>query len=213
VSDERSAADFLPPRLSLKALREAAAGCHGCDLYRRATQTVFGEGPLRASAMLVGEQPGDREDREGHPFVGPAGGLLHDAMREAGIDPTAVYITNAVKHFSFVERGKRRIHQAPKRTEIRACRPWLEAELRLVRPAVVVALGATAAFALLGPRFRLTEQRGRLVSGELAPRVIATVHPAAVLRAPDRAARAEARAAFVADLERVAEALAAQHAS
>ncbi|HTW86218.1 MAG TPA: UdgX family uracil-DNA binding protein [Candidatus Sulfotelmatobacter sp.] len=188
----------------MPALREAAAGCHGCDLYRHATQTVFGEGPLHATAMLIGEQPGDREDREGHPFVGPAGKLLHEALAEAGIDPARVYITNAVKHFAFVERGKRRIHRAPKRTEVRACLPWLEAELRLIQPGVVVALGATAAQALLGPKFRVTEERGRLVTSELAPRVVATVHPASILRAIDEDARRAARAEFVDDLRTVA---------
>lgn len=201
------AADYLPQRLSLKSLREAAAGCHGCDLYRNATQTVFGEGSARARLMFVGEQPGDREDLEGHPFVGPAGKLLRRAMSEAGIAPRDVYLTNAVKHFKYVWRGKRRIHAKPKQIELRACHPWLEAEIAVVRPRLVVALGATAAQALFGSSFRLTEQRGRLLSAPLAPRVIATVHPSSILRAPDDDTRHAEFGGFVRDLQTVAKAI------
>jgi uracil-DNA glycosylase family protein len=169
-------------------------------LYEHATQTVFGEGLAHAPLMFVGEQPGDREDREGHPFVGPAGSLLRRAMDAAGVDPRDAYITNAVKHFKFVERGKRRIHAKPKVTEVRACLPWLEAEIALVRPHVVVALGATAAQALLGPAFRLTAHRGELLAARLAPRVLATVHPSSILRARDDETRHREFAAFVQDL-------------
>lgn len=203
----RSAAEFFPPRMTLKSVREAAAHCRGCDLYKDATQTVFGEGPAHARVMFVGEQPGDSEDREGHPFVGPAGKLLRRAMVEAGIEPREAYITNAVKHFKFIWRGKRRIHNKPKVTEIRACRPWLEAEIKLVRPEIVVALGATAAQALLGSSFRLTAHRGEVVSSDLAPRVIATMHPSSILRAPDDEARHVETAEFIGDLKRVARAL------
>ncbi len=178
-----SAADFLPSRLSLKSLRDAAAACRGCDLYKYATQTVFGEGPARARLMLVGEEPGDSEDLEGHPFVGPAGKLLHRAMEAAGIASRDVYVTNAVKHFKFIERGKRRIHQKPKIVEVRACKPWLESEIALVKPRLIVALGASAAQSLLGSTFRLMANRGRVLSGP--PRILPTIHPSAVLRAPD----------------------------
>ena len=201
-----SAADFLPDRLSIRSLREAAADCRGCDLYRHATQTVFGEGKARARLMFVGEQPGDREDLEGHPFVGPAGKLLHNAMVQAGIDPRTVYITNTVKHFKFITRGKRRIHSKPRTIEIRACMPWLEAELKAIRPGLVVALGATAAQALLGAKFRLTRHRGEIVSSALAERVLATVHPSSILRERDDEARHRELAAFVADLRVVAKA-------
>ncbi len=197
----RSAADYLPAQLSLKRLREAAAGCRGCDLYKYATQTVFGEGKSRAPIMLVGEQPGDSEDKEGHPFVGPAGRVLHEALAAAGIPPSDIYVTNAVKHFKFVWRGKRRIHAKPRRLEIMACRPWLQAEIEQVRPRVVVALGATAAQALLGASFRLTHHRGEFQTSELAPNVIATIHPSAILRAPDEASRHEEMARFIADLK------------
>ena len=196
-----SAADFLPPRASLKSLREAAAGCRGCDLYQHATQTVFGEGRARAPMMLVGEQPGDSEDRLGHPFVGPAGKLLHTAMERAGIEPRDVYVTNAVKHFKFVERGKRRIHATPKSIEIRACKPWLDAEIRVVRPALIVVLGATAARSLLGASFRLLANRGRVLPALLAIPVLATVHPSAILRAPDDATRHRELGKFVEDLQ------------
>jgi len=204
---ERSAAEYLPQRVSMKSLREAAAHCRGCDLYKHATQTVFGEGGVRSKVMFIGEQPGDVEDREGHPFVGPAGTLLRKAMTQAGIDPKAAYITNAVKHFKFIERGKKRIHQKPKTIEIRACEPWLESELRIVHPQIVVALGATAAQALLGGTFRLTKHRGEVLSSPLAPRVLATVHPSSILRAPDAQTRRREMGKFLEDLKQVAEML------
>ncbi|MFI7640977.1 UdgX family uracil-DNA binding protein [Nonomuraea sp. NPDC049400] len=181
----KSAAEFLPDKRDLDSLRQAAACCEGCDLYRNATQTVFGEGPVEARYMLVGEVPGDQEDRQGHPFVGPAGRLLDKGLEEAGIQRDDVYVTNAVKHFSFTLRGKRRIHQKPTAAEITACHPWLDAELAVVRPEVIVVLGATAARALLGREFRVTQQRGEPVPlGDAL--AVATVHPSAVLRAPDR---------------------------
>jgi len=203
----RSAADFFPPKLTLKSAREAAAHCRGCELYKHATQTVFGEGKAHAKIMLVGEMPGDREDIEGHPFVGPAGKLLDRAMQAAGLPRSDVYITNAVKHFNFVERGKRRIHATPKRIHVNACRPWLEAEIKLVRPTVVVTMGATASQALLGPAFRLTKHRGEILSTDLAGRIVATVHPSAILRAPDDETRHEEMAKFIEDLKRVARVL------
>jgi uracil-DNA glycosylase len=192
-----SAAEFLPDRLDLESLRSAAACCEGCGLYRNATQTVFGEGPRQARFMLVGEQPGDQEDRQGHPFVGPAGRVLDKGLAEAGIPRDDVYVTNAVKHFSFTLRGKRRIHQKPTAAEIEACHPWLDAELAVVEPRVVVVLGATAARALLGREFRVTQHRGEPVplGDSLA---VATIHPSAVLRAPDRDA---AYAGFLSDLQ------------
>jgi len=204
---KRSAADYLPNRMSLKSLRAAAARCHGCDLYKDATQTVFGEGKARARIMFVGEQPGDGEDKLGHPFVGPAGKLLYKAMQAAGIAESDIYITNAVKHFKFVWRGKRRIHAKPRRIEVMACRPWLQAELEEVRPSVVVALGATAAQALMGASFRLTHHRGEFVASDLAPRVLATVHPSAILRAPDEETRHAEMVKFIADLKLVAKAV------
>ena len=199
-----SAADFIPPHPTLPKLRAAAAGCRGCDLWVNATQTVFGEGPRAADVMLVGEQPGDQEDRQGHPFVGPSGQLLDAALEEAGIDRTRVYVTNSVKHFKFVviERG-RRLHKKPSAAEVRACNPWLQEEIRLLKPRVVVALGATAAQALLGKQFRVTQDRGRPIPTEFAEAVVATVHPSAVLRAPPEA-RDEARQEFFADLKKVA---------
>ncbi|MEV0360841.1 UdgX family uracil-DNA binding protein [Nocardia sp. NPDC050697] len=197
------AGEFVPEGAGIAELRAAAAGCRGCDLHRDATQTVFGEGPAHAALLLVGEQPGDQEDRRGHPFVGPAGGLLDRALDEAGIDRGACYLTNAVKHFRFTERGKRRIHRQPGRTEIVACAPWLAAELRAVRPRLVLCLGAIAAQAVLGTGFRVSERRGELV--ELPGHaVLATVHPSAVLRAPDRE---EAYREFAADLGRARAAL------
>ncbi len=200
----RSAADYVPDTRSLKRLREASAACRGCDLYKYATQTVFGEGKARAPLMFVGEQPGDSEDRAGRPFVGPAGALLRKTMLQAGIDPKSAYITNAVKHFKFVVRGKRRIHAKPKTIEVQACEPWLESEITLVKPELVVALGATAAQALLGPSFRLTKHRGEIVSSPLAARVIATVHPSSILRAPDPDRRHRELALFLEDLRTVA---------
>lgn len=199
-----SAADFIPPHPTLPKLREAAAHCRGCDLWVNATQTVFGEGPRSAEVMLVGEQPGDQEDRQGHPFVGPAGRLLDTALEQAGIDRTRVYVTNSVKHFKFVqiERG-RRLHKKPSPGEVRACNPWLQEEIRLVKPRVIVALGATAAQALLGKQFRVTQHRGKPVRSELAEAIVATVHPSAILRAPDDT-REQARREFLADLKAVA---------
>jgi uracil-DNA glycosylase len=194
-----TAAPLVPPRPTLPSLREAAAGCQACPLWRTGTQTVFGEGRAGARAMLVGEQPGDREDREGRPFVGPAGRLLDDALEEAGIDRSLAYVTNVVKHFKWTPRGKRRIHQKPSWGEVAACRPWLDAELAVVRPAVLVCLGATAAQALLGRQFRVTKQRGEPVESDLAPVVLATIHPSAILRM-DGAEREAEQAAFVADL-------------
>jgi DNA polymerase len=204
-----SAADFLPARPTPRTLREAARLCRGCKLWMVGTQTVFGEGPTPSRLMIVGEQPGDQEDREGHPFVGPAGRLLDTALEEAGIDRGSVYVTNAVKHFKW-ERGektKRRIHKKPNDGEIRACRPWLDEEMKLVKPKVVVCLGATAAQALLGKTFRVTKSRGQKVSVPFADAVFATVHPSSILRAPDPKARDEARRAFVADLKKVSRCL------
>ena len=189
---------------NLEGLREAAKNCEACDLYKRATQTVFGEGSPKAKVMLVGEQPGDQEDREGRPFVGPAGKLLDAALEEAGVDRTKVYVTNAVKHFKWEPRGKRRIHKKPNAVEITACRQWLDGEIAALHPKVIVCLGATAAQALLGRAFRVTEQRGEFVSSELAPYVMATVHPSSILRAPDDTARHEAMKRFVADLKTIA---------
>lgn len=203
--DDAGAAEYLPRQRSLASLRKAAAKCKGCDLYKAATQTVFGEGPSRARIMLVGEQPGDAEDKEGHPFVGPAGRLLHKAMQAAGMTH-GVYVTNAVKHFKYIWRGKRRIHAKPKRLEILACRPWLEAEILEIRPAVIVALGATAAQSLLGPAFRLTKHRGTFVSSPWPCKVLATIHPSAILRARDEAERDAAMRGFVSDLRLAARA-------
>jgi DNA polymerase len=200
------ATPFLPDRHSIKALREAVQGCRGCHLWRPATQAVFGTGSPRSRLMLVGEQPGDREDIEGRPFVGPAGRELDRGLEEAGIDRADAYVTNVVKHFKFEERGRRRIHQTPKRFEIDACRPWLEAELAAVKPDALVLLGATAAKALLGSSFRVTQHRGELLDSDLAPVVAATIHPSAILRAPDDAARQAEREAFAADLAVVARA-------
>jgi|SRR5688572_13177634 len=192
---------FLPAKLSLPALRDAAAGCRGCPLYINATQTVFGEGSARAVIMLVGEQPGDREDLAGRPFVGPAGQLLNEVIAEAGLARKQVYVTNAVKHFYFEPRGKFRLHKRPPATAIKACMPWLQSELKVVAPAVVVLLGATAAQTLLGSKFRITRDRGKVMKHALAPAMIATFHPSAILRAPDQAARAAGRAALLADLK------------
>ena len=198
-----SAADFLPERINLTSLQRAVQGCRGCSLYRDATQAVFGEGLKRSRLMLVGEVPGDREDREGKPFVGPAGLLLDRVLVEAGIERDDAYVTNAVKHFKWEARGKRRIHSKPSARQIRACRPWLDAEVDVVEPEVIVALGATAAQALLGKDFRVTRQRGEFVESELAPYVTATVHPSSVLRMPDDESRRAARAELVDDFRAV----------
>jgi uracil-DNA glycosylase family protein len=203
----RTAAPFVPDTTSVKTLSAAAHECRGCDLYKTATQVVFGAGPKKARVMLVGEQPGDQEDRQGQPFVGPAGALLDKALEDAGIPRDEVYVTNAVKHFKWEPRGKRRIHKKPRASEIKACHPWLEAELRAVKPAVIVCLGATAAQSVFGSQFKLMQQRGRVLASALAPQAVATIHPSAVLRAPDSEGRREAYAMLVADLKVVAKAL------
>ena len=202
------ATPFLPQRRSLGALRDAAADCRGCDLWRPATQTVFGEGPPDATFVLVGEVPGDREDREGRPFVGPAGRELDQALEAAGIDRAEVYVTNAVKHFRFEERGKRRIHRKPDAKQVKACNPWLRAELGVLAPEVLVLLGATAAKALLGSAFKLMAERGRPLGSDLAPVVVATIHPSSILRNRDGEARQTQRDMLVEDLRVAAQALA-----
>jgi uracil-DNA glycosylase len=202
-----SAADFVPTGRSLSALRAASATCRGCDLWKRGTQTVFGQGPAHPRVIMVGEQPGHEEDLAGRPFVGPAGRILDRALVAAGIARGDVYVTNVVKHFKWEPRGKRRIHAKPNQMEIAACLPWLRAELDLLKPETVVCLGATAAQALLGTRFRVTRQRGQWVSGPWATRVLATVHPSSILRAPDEEARRREFDAFVVDLAAVSAAL------
>ena len=204
---EGTAAAYLPKRLSLSALREAAAGCKACDLWKTGTQTVFGEGAKKSEVMFVGEQPGDYEDREGRPFVGPAGQLLDRALEQARIDRRLAYVTNVVKHFKWQARGKRRIHQKPNANEIAACRPWVEAELSVVSPRVLVCLGATAAQALLGRSVRVTRDRGRPLESAYAPVAFATVHPSSILRAPDDESRRRERQLFVDDLRVAAAAL------
>lgn len=199
-----TARPWLPEKPTLPRLREAAAGCKGCDLWQRGTQTVFGEGSPHARVMMVGEQPGDKEDLQGRPFVGPAGAVLDKALAEAGIDRNDVYVTNIVKHFKWEPRGKRRIHKKPNALEISACRPWLEAEIAVTRPEVVVLLGATAAQGILGRDFRVTQHRGEWVSSDIAPFVLATVHPSSILRAPDDESRHQEMRKFVADLKTVA---------
>jgi len=195
----------VPDQLTLPALREAAAGCRACDLYKTGTQTVFGQGAEHAQVMFVGEQPGDREDREGKPFVGPAGRVLDEALEEAGIDRRRVYITNAVKHFKWKPQGKRRLHQKPNAAEINACRPWLDGEIAVVKPHLLVLLGATAAQALLGRDFRVSVQRAQLMERPGLPPMMATVHPSSILRAPDDETREIEMRAFVQDLKRVAQ--------
>jgi uracil-DNA glycosylase family protein len=198
-----SAEDLIPEKPSLRSLRAAAADCRACDLWQTGTQTVFGEGPRRAAVLFVGEQPGNEEDLAGEPFVGPAGRLLDQALAEAGIDRSLVYLTNVVKHFKWEPRGKRRIHKKPNAREISACRPWLNAEIALLKPKVIVALGATAAQALLGPQFRVTKQRGQFIEVGFAPSVMATVHPSSILRAPDAETRRQEYRRLVADLKRL----------
>jgi len=202
-----SAADFLPEKLTLKALGEASEGCRGCELYKDATQTVFGQGRKGARLMLVGEQPGDKEDKEGKPFVGPAGRLLDRALEEAGIDRSEAYVTNAVKHFKWKPRGSRRLHQTPRAGEIEACKPWLQAELQAVEPEAVLAMGATAARSLFGPKVKVTKDRGRPLESPLAPLAAVTIHPSAILRLRDHDEREAEFAGFVADLEGVASTL------
>ncbi len=204
---ETSAADFLPEKHTLPVLREAAKKCKGCDLWTKGTQTVFGEGASHAKVILVGEQPGDKEDLSGKPFVGPAGALLDKALVEAGFDRKEVYVTNAVKHFNWEPRGKRRIHKKPNGMQIAACRPWFEAEVEAIKPRVIVCLGATAAQSLLGRTFKVTQRRGELIRSELAPYILATVHPSSILRAPDEETRHVEMAKFIEDLKRVNEAL------
>src|SRR3954471_24209934 len=198
-----TAAPLFPPPPALPPLRQVAAGCQACDLYKCGTQTVFGEGRVQARVMLVGEQPGDSEDKAGRPFVGPAGKLLDKALEAAGIDRNLVYVTNVVKHFKWVPRGKRRLHEKPNAREIAACRPWLEAEIAVVKPRVLVLLGATAAQAILGKSFKVTQQRGQILASDLAPRVMATVHPSSLLRAPDDETRRRETQRFVEDLSRI----------
>jgi uracil-DNA glycosylase len=197
------ATPFLPESKDLESLQRAVEGCRGCGLYRDATQAVFGEGGGSSRIVMVGEQPGDAEDRQGRPFVGPAGKLLDKALEQAGIDRTKVYLTNAVKHFKFEQRGKRRLHKKPSDSEIGACRPWLEAEISRIRPEVIVCLGATATRAVLGKQYRLTRERGKFVAHPWAPHVIATIHPSAILRAPEEDQRHAEFAQFLADLNLV----------
>ena len=204
---ERSALDYFPEAISYIDLKNAAAGCRGCDLYKNATQTVFGEGPGGAKVLFVGEQPGDEEDLSGRPFVGPAGRLFDKALGEAGIDRDGVYLTNVVKHFKWIPKGKRRLHQKPRASEVEACLPWFAAELEIIKPGILVCLGATAAQALLGPEFRVTRDRGKWLNSPMAQRVIATVHPSSVLRARDSESRQMMYVEFVRDLEIVAAAL------
>ncbi|MBB6143934.1 DNA polymerase [Silvibacterium bohemicum] len=200
----RSARQYLPEKITLHALQETAKGCRGCDLYRDATQTVFGEGQRGAEIIFIGEQPGDQEDIAGKPFVGPAGRLLDTCMEAAGIDRKAAYVTNAVKHFKWEPRGKRRIHKKPSMREIAACRPWLDAEVEAVSPKLIVCLGATAAQALLGSSFRVTQERGTIKKVEGYPPILATVHPSSILRAPDDETRKKETELFIADLKIVA---------
>jgi uracil-DNA glycosylase len=203
--DVPTAAPFVPPNPTLPKLQLASKGCKGCELYKRGTQTVFGEGARRASVIFVGEQPGDKEDLEGKPFVGPAGNILNKALEAAQIDRTEVYVTNAVKHFKWEPRGKRRIHKKPNALEVAACRPWLDAEIAVIKPRVVVCLGATAAQALLGKSFRVTQQRGEVITSPLMPyAIMATVHPSSILRAPDDEARHAEMARFIDDLKKIA---------
>jgi DNA polymerase len=202
-----TAAPLIPNHPDLPCLQQAARACRACDLWKLGTQTVFGEGSEHARVMFVGEQPGDREDLAGRPFIGPAGALLDKALEQAGIDRRQVYVTNAVKHFKWEPRGKRRIHKKPNQLQISACRPWLNAEIQVVRPAVIVCLGATAAQALLGKAFRVTQQRGQMLSSDMGPLITATVHPSSILRAPDDESRHREMRLFVADLKKVAAAM------
>ncbi|HET7483394.1 MAG TPA: UdgX family uracil-DNA binding protein [Actinomycetota bacterium] len=204
VGEIDTAAALIPARPTLPKLREAAAGCRACHLYKTGTQTVFGEGRRKAEVVFVGEQPGDKEDLEGRPFVGPAGRVLDAALERAGIDRDLVYITNVVKHFKWEARGKRRIHKKPNMSEITACKPWLEAELDVIRPKALVCLGSTAAQALLGRDFKVTQRRGELVESPLAALVTATIHPSAILRERDEKSRHDAMEAFVEDLTNLA---------
>jgi len=201
---QSTAEPLVPKKPNLENLREAAAGCRACDLWKRGTQTVFGEGSPHARVMMVGEQPGDKEDLQGRPFVGPAGGVLNKALAAAGIDRDEVYVTNIVKHFKWEPRGKRRIHKKPNTVEINACRPWLDAEIRVIQPEVVVLLGATAAQGIMGRNFRLTQHRGEWLQSDIAAYVTATVHPSSILRALDDESRHEEMRKFIEDLKKVA---------
>ncbi len=204
TSADSKAWDLIPPRPTLPALKNAAADCRACDLWKKGTQTVFGEGSRRVNVMFVGEQPGNEEDLTGKPFVGPAGRFFDNALEEAGIDRKQTYVTNVVKHFKWEPRGKRRIHKKPNAAEIAACRPWLESEIAVIKPDVIVALGATAAQSLLGPQFRVTKQRGEFIPSTLAPYVMATVHPSSILRAPDDETRERETRLFIDDLKKLA---------
>jgi len=207
VRESASAAPLVPSRPTLKKLKIAAAGCQACDLWRTGTQTVFGEGSQSSTVMFIGEQPGNQEDLQGRPFVGPAGNLLDKALDQAGIDRTKVYVTNVVKHFKWEPRGKRRIHKKPNAAEINACRPWLESEINVVKPRVIICLGSTAAQAVLGPKFRVSTQRATFVPSPLAPFVTATVHPSSILRAPTDDQRRAEMARFIADLTKIRKAI------
>jgi uracil-DNA glycosylase len=210
VKELETAAPLIPPRPTIRKLQAAAAECKACHLWENATQTVFGEGQQRSTVMFIGEQPGDKEDLSGHPFVGPAGALLDKAFVEADIDRTKVYVTNVVKHFKWEPRGKKRIHKKPNGAEIAACRPWLEAEVAVVKPAAIVCLGSTAAQAIIGPKFRVSVQRAQFVESRLAPLVTATVHPSSILRAPTDQARHEEMQRFIADLKTIWKAISAR---
>jgi len=210
VKELETAAPLIPPRPTIKKLKAVAAECQACHLWENATQTVFGEGKSTSTVMFIGEQPGDKEDLSGHPFVGPAGALLDKALVEAGIDRTKVYVTNVVKHFKWEPRGKRRIHKKPNGAEIAACRPWLEAEIAVVKPQAIVCLGSTAAQAVIGPRFRVSVQRAQFVESSLAPLVTATVHPSSILRATTDEARHEEMQRFIADLKAIWKAISAR---
>ena len=201
---QRGTVPLIPSKPTLKNIRDAAKRCQACDLWKTGTQTVFGEGAANAKLMLVGEQPGNEEDLSGHPFVGPAGKLLSRALEDAGVERSSVYVTNVVKHFKWEPRGKRRIHKKPNRAEVVACHPWIQTEIELVKPRVIVCLGSTAAQALIDPKFKVTQHRGERLSSPLAPVVMATVHPSSILRAPDDTARREEMAAFVRDLRSAA---------
>jgi uracil-DNA glycosylase len=203
VRNIETAAPLIPSRPTLKKLQVVAAGCQACDLWKTSTQTVFGEGKPSSTVMFVGEQPGDKEDLSGHPFVGPAGALLDKALAEAGIDRSTVYVTNVVKHFKWEPRGKRRIHKKPNAAEITACRPWLEAEVNVIKPRAIICLGSTAAQAVIGPKFRVSIQRAQFVPSDLAPFVTATVHPSSILRAPSDEARHEEMERFTDDLKTI----------
>jgi uracil-DNA glycosylase len=207
MTTKTSAEEYLPARMNLKALREAAEHCRGCELYKHATQTVFGEGRRNASLILLGEIPGDEEDKQGHPFVGPAGRLLDEAIDEAGISREDVYVTNAVKHFRWEPRGKRRLHKKPAARHIEACRPWLQAEILVIEPKGIVCLGATAAQTMLGRNFRITRDRGKFFKSDSAAWLVATYHPSAILRAPDREDRHRIRAELVDDLHHASQRL------